>query len=215
MYMSVDQSMNSDVSYIRAYIVPLTSTDHHHLTTSNSHGNYQTILQRRQNLCNSARKPIGNVTTFEQTLTFIEQLKRNQHRSVTEMNRFANQIPKDREMEKKMLTPQELCYQVSQKLEYLIRTRAIEKHRVISHVTALPTTKANKIKLTPRENFNRTAFGYLNQSRDINVISSSTITTNTTVIQDDLVDKDSSGENDETFEEIVEEENLTFIQQDP
>jgi len=56
---------------------------------------------------------------------------------------------------------------------------------------------------------------YLNQSREKTVVSSSTTTTNTTIIQDDFVDKDSFGDNDEAFEEMVEEENLNFLQQQP
>jgi hypothetical protein len=56
---------------------------------------------------------------------------------------------------------------------------------------------------------------YLNQSREKNDASSLTATTNTTIIQDDLVDKDSLEDNDEAFEEMVEEENLNFLQQQP
>jgi len=198
--------------------VPLSSSDHpHHLSSSNSNGNYQKILQRRQDLCNSAKKSTATATTFEQTLTFIEQLKRNQHRSITEMNNLSTQIPKDNNNnnEKKSLTPQELCYQLNLKLEYLIRTRAIEQHRVINRTNILPSPKIIKSKTTPRENFNRTTISYLNQSREKTVVSSSTTTTNTTIIQDDLVDKDSFGDNDEAFEEMVEEENLNFLQQQP
>ncbi len=204
--------MNSDVSYIRAYIVPLTSTDHHHLNTSNSNGNYQKLLHRRQELCNSARRSPKTVVTYDQTLTFIEQLKRNQHRSITEAN---HQIPTEIIADKKTLTPQELCYQLNLKLEYLIRTRAIERHRVVNRTNILPSTKLIKSKTTPRENFNQTAMAYFSPTREKNVVSSSTMTTNTTIIQDDFVDKDSMGDNDEAFEEMVEEENLTFLQQQP
>jgi hypothetical protein len=209
---SVDEDMNSDVSYIRAYIVPHTSNDyHHHLTPSNSNGNYQKLLHRRQDLCNSARRSPKTVATYEQTLTFIEQLKRNQHRSMTEVN---HQIPAEIVTDKKTLTPQELSYQLNLKLDYLIRTRAIERHRVINRTNILPSTKMVKSKITPRENLNQTAMAYISQAREKNVVSS-TRTTNTTVIQDDLVDKDSLGDNDEAFEEMVEEENLTFLQQQP
>jgi len=198
--------------------VPLSSSDHpHHLSSSNSNFNYQKLLHRRQDLCNSAKKSTGTATTVEQTLTFIEQLKRNQHRSITEMNNLSTQIPKDNNNnnEKKSLTPQELCYQLNLKLEYLIRTRGIEQHRVINRTNILPSSKIIKSKTTPRENFNRTTISYLNQSREKTVVSSSTTTTNTTIIQDDLVDKDSFGDNDEAFEEMVEEENLNFLQQQP
>jgi hypothetical protein len=208
---SVDEDMNSDVSYIRAYIVPHTSNDYHHLTPSNSNGNYQKLLHRRQDLCNSARRSPKTVATYEQTLTFIEQLKRNQHRSMTEVN---HQIPAEIVTDKKTLTPQELSYQLNLKLDYLIRTRAIERHRVINRTNILPSTKMVKSKITPRENLNQTAMAYISQAREKNVVSS-TRTTNTTVIQDDLVDKDSLGDNDEAFEEMVEEENLTFLQQQP
>lgn len=203
--------MNSDVSYIRAYIVPISS--------SNSNGNYQKLLHRRQELCNSAKKPPESVTTFEQTLTFIEQLKRNKHRSITEINRLSTCIPDEISIEKKNLTPQELSYQLNLKLEYLIRTRVIEQHRVINRTNILPTPKIIKAKTTPRENLNRTALAYLSQTREKNVVSSTTVTTatttNTTIIQDDFGDKDSFGDNDEAFEEMVEEENLNFLQQQP
>ncbi len=203
--------MNSDVSYIRAYAVPVSSTDHH-LPSSNSNGNYQKLLHRRPDLCNSSKKSNGTTTTFEQTLTFIEQLKRNQHRSITEMN---HQIPREMGTERKILTPQELCYQVNLKLDYLIRTRAIERHRLMTQMNILPSTKMIKSKTTPRENFNQTALAYLNESRENNVLSSSTMTTNTTSIRDDLVDKESFADNDEAFEEMVEEENVNFLQAQP
>lgn len=204
--------MNSDVSYIRAYIVPISSSDHH------SSSSNQKLLNRRQELCTSARKPSTTLTTFEQTLTFIEQLKRNQHRSMTEMNRLSTQISKDNLPQQKSLTPRELSYQLNLKLENLIRTRVIEQHRVISRTNLLPTPKIIKAKTTPRENLNKTTLAYLSQTREKNVVSSSTITTttNTTIIQDDFVDKDSFGDNDdEAFEEMVEEENINFLQQQP
>lgn len=212
--MSIDGEMNSDVSYIRAYIVPLTSTDHHPLTTSNPNGTYQKLLHRRQELCNSARRSPKTVGAFDQTLTFIEQLKRNQHRSVTEVNQ--HQMPKEMPLDKKTLSPQELCYQLNLKLEYLIRTRVIDRSRLINRTNILPSTKPIKSKTTPRENFNQTTLAYtcLNQAREKNIVSAST-TTNTTIIHDDLVDKDSYGDNDEAFEEMVEEENITFLQQQP
>jgi len=212
--------MNSDVSYVRAYIVPLSSSDHphhhHHLSSSNSISNYQKLLNRRQDLCNSAKKSSGTTTNCEHTLTFIEQLKRNQHRSITGVNCLSTQIPKDNNTDKNNLTPQELCYQLNLKLEYLIRTRVIEQHRVINRTNILPSTKLIKSKTTPRENFNQTALAYLSQSREKNVLSSSTLTTtDATLIPDDLVDKDSFGDNDEAFEEMVEEENLNFLQEQP
>jgi hypothetical protein len=130
---------------------------------------------------------------------------------MTEVN---HQIPAEIVTDKKTLTPQELSYQLNLKLDYLIRTRAIERHRVINRTNILPSTKMVKSKITPRENLNQTAMAYISQAREKNVVSS-TRTTNTTVIQDDLVDKDSLGDNDEAFEEMVEEENLTFLQQQP
>jgi hypothetical protein len=72
----------------------------------------------------------------------------------------------------------------------------------------------NKSKTTPRENFNQTTLAYISQTRENNIVSAST-TTNTTIVHDDLVDKDSFGDNDEAFEEMVEEENITFLQQQP
>ena len=216
MYMSVDQGMmNSDISYLRTYIVPIISTDHQLAPT-----NAQKLLHHRQDVCNSARRSTANnLTTFEQTLTFIEQLKRNQHRSITEMNHFADQLTKSaRDTQKKTLTPQELSRQVNLKLEHLIRTRVIEKHRIINQTNHLPVTKSNITKQTPREHFNRSTLIYLNQSRETNMTTASTITTtaNTTVLQDDFVDKESLGDNDdEAFEEMIEEENVTFIQIEP
>ncbi len=200
--------MNSDVSFVRAYIVPATS--------SNSNGNYQRLLNRRQELCNSAKKPSAtSVTTFEQTVTFVEQLKRNQHRSITDTTYSTTQITKENN-EKKTLTPQELSYQLNLKLEYLIRTRVIERHRVVNRMNNLPTATPVKSKITPRENLNRTSLSYLSKTREKNVVSSSTTTTtNTTIIQDDFIDKDSFGDNDEAFEEMVEEENINFSQQQP
>jgi hypothetical protein len=192
--------------------VPVSSTDHH-LPSSNSNGNYQKLLHRRPDLSNSSKKSTGTTTSFEQTLTFIEQLKRNQHRSITEMNR---QIPREMGTDRKILTPQELCYQVNLKLDYLIRTRGIERHRLMTQMNILPSTKMIKSKTTPRENFNQTALAYLNESQEINVVSSSTMTTNTaTSIRDDLVDKESFGDNDEACEEMVEEENVNFLQAQP
>jgi hypothetical protein len=198
--------MNSDVSFVRAYIVPSQS--------STLNGSFQKLLHRRQDLCNSAKKPPSTVTTIEQTLTFIEQLKRNQHKSLTDVNHSSTQIPKENGVDKKTLTPNELCYQLNIKLEYLIRTRVIERNRVINRSNILPQTPS-KSKATPRETLNRTTLSYLNQSRQTNVVSSSTTTTNTTLVQEDLVDKDSLGDNDEAFEEMVEEENITFLQQQP
>jgi hypothetical protein len=200
--------MNSDVSFVRAYIVPSSPT--------NQNGNYQRLLHRRQEVCNSAKKPLGT-TKLEQTITFIEQLKRNQHRSTTNMNYSTTQITKENNNEKKTLTPQELTYQLNLKLEYLIRTRVIERNRVINRTSILPkamSVSPTKSKITPRENLNQTTLSYLSKTRQQNVVSSST-TTNTTVIQDDFVDKDSFGDNDEAFEEMVEEENITFLQQQP
>ncbi len=192
--------------------MPVSSTDHH-LPSSNSNGNYQKLLHRRPDLSNSSKKSTGTTTSFEQTLTFIEQLKRNQHRSITEMNR---QIPREMGTDRKILTPQELCYQVNLKLDYLIRTRGIERHRLMTQMNILPSTKMIKSKTTPRENFNQTALAYLNESQEINVVSSSTMTTNTaTSIRDDLVDKESFGDNDEACEEMVEEENVNFLQAQP
>jgi hypothetical protein len=118
--------------------------------------------------------------------------------------------------DRKILTPQELCYQVNLKLDYLIRTRGIERHRLMTQINILPSTKMIKSKTTPRENFNQTALAYLNESQEINVVSSSTMTTNTaTSIRDDLVDKESFGDNDEACEEMVEEENVNFLQAQP
>ena len=207
--------MNSDISYIRAYIVPVTSTDHRPMPTSNTNGTYPKLLQRRQELCSSARRSLGTAPTFDQTITFIEQLKRNQHRSVADVNRLSTQTCQEAGNDRKTLTPQELCYQLNLKLEYLIRTRVIERHRVINQRTILPPTNFMKTT-TPRENCNRTTLSYLSQSREKNVVSSSTTTmTNTTIVQDESVEKDSLVDNDEAFEEMVEEEALTFLQQQP
>lgn len=207
--------MNSDISYIRAYMMPITSTDHRHISTSNTNGNYPKLLQRRQDFCNSARRSLGTATTFDQTLTFIEQLKRNQHRSVVDINRLPIQMSENVGNDRKILPPQELSYQLNLKLEYLIRTGVIGRDRVVNQKTILPSTKLIKPATTPRENFNRTTLAYLSRTREKNVVSSSTTTTNTTIIQDDSVEKDSLVDNDEAFEEMVEEEALTFLQPQP
>ncbi|CAF0838743.1 unnamed protein product [Rotaria sordida] len=207
--------MNLDVSFVRSYIVPTSSSGHHHphhVSLSNSNGNYQKLLQRRQDLCNSARKRPEITATFEQTITFIEQLKRNQHKSVTDINRLPIQIPPENNNDKKTLTPQELTYQLNLKLEYLIRTRVIERHRVITRTNILPRTPS-KSRTTPRENYNRTTLSDISQSSQKLVVSLSTTTTNTTILQDDLADKESFEENDEVFEELIEEENINFLQQ--
>lgn len=199
-----------NVSYVRSYIVPAASSNYHHnLPSSHSNGNYQKLLKRRQELCNSAKKATG-ITAFEQTITFLEQFKHHQHRSIVDINCSATKIPQANNDEKRTLTPRELCSQLNFKLEHLIRTRVIEPHRVISRTNILPTTPI-KSRITPRENLNRTTLSDICQSREKNVFSSSTVTTNMTIFQDDLVDKDSFGDNDEIFEEMIEEENIHFL----
>ena len=200
---------------MRAYIVPTPSAGRHqHLSSLNPNSGYQKLLQRRQDLCNSAKKPL-EITTFDQTITFIEQLKRNQHRPLTDLNRSLVQAPYENNNERKTLTPRELCSQLNIKLENLIRTQAIGRHRVINRTTILPTTPIKPRimpSITPRESFNQTTFSDLCPSRQKNVFSSSTTATNTIIFHDDLVDKDSFEDNDEVFEEMMEEENITFLQ---
>lgn len=213
--------MNSDVSYAREYIVQTSSINHHNnnLSSSNLDGNCQKLLQRRQDRCGSAKKlPGGLATTFEQTMTFVENLKRNQHKTVIDKSRLSTQIFKENNSDNKSLTPQQLRYQLNLKLEHLIRTRVIEPHRVINRTNILPTpiikSKGTPI-LVPKENFNRLIPSYLNQSTEKILVSSSVTTIDTIINQDDLVDKESFGDNDEACEEMVEEENITFLQQQP
>ncbi len=202
--------MNSDVSYVREYNVQAAS--------SNPDGNYQKLLQRRQDRCGSAKRLPGIAAAFEQTLTFVENLKLNQHKTVIDKNRLSTQMLKENNGDNKSLSPQQLRYQLNIKLEYLIRTRVIQPHRVINRTNILPTpTIKSKVKPTlgSKENLNRTRPSYLNQSSEKILASSSTTTIDTIVTQDDLVDKDSYGDNDEAFEEMVEEENINFSQQQP
>ncbi|CAF3184409.1 unnamed protein product [Rotaria sp. Silwood2] len=214
--------MNLDVSFVRSYIVPVSSSGHHHhhhhLSSSNSNANFQKLLQRRQDLCNSAKKRPEITTKFDQTITFIEQLKRNQHKSLADVNRLSRQIPQENSNDKRTLTPQDLSNQVNLKLEYLIRTRVIERHRVVTRTSILPRTPVKSRitpRITPRDSYNQTTLSDISQSSPKHIVSSSTTTTNTTIFQDDLVDKESFEENDEIFEELVEEENINFLQQQP
>ncbi|CAF3839944.1 unnamed protein product [Adineta steineri] len=208
--------MNPDVSFVFDYIVPI-SLSHQYLSSVNSDGNHQKLLQRRQELSNSTTKlpELTTTTTFQQTLTFVENFKRNQHKSITDKSRVLLQIPQENTNDNKTLTPQQLRYQLNLKLEQLIRTRVIEPHRVINRSNILPASPI-KSKIVPKENFPRIIIpSYLNRSVDKSIISLSTTTINTTVTQDDLIDKDSLGENDEACEEMMEEEIITFLQQQP
>ncbi|CAF0883832.1 unnamed protein product [Adineta steineri] len=207
--------MNPDVSFVFDYIVPI-SLSHQYLSSVNSDGNHQKLLQRRQELSNSTTKlPELTTTTFQQTLTFVENFKRNQHKSITDKSRVLLQIPQENTNDNKTLTPQQLRYQLNLKLEQLIRTRVIEPHRVINRSNILPASPI-KSKIVPKENFPRIIIpSYLNRSVDKSIISLSTTTINTTVTQDDLIDKDSLGDNDEACEEMMEEEIITFLQQQP
>jgi len=198
------------VSYVREYNVPAAS--------SNPDGNYQKLLQRRQDRAGSAKRLPGIAAAFEQTLTFVENLKLNQHKTVIDKNRLSTQIFKENNSDNKSLSPQQLRYQLNIKLEYLIRTRVIQPHRVINRTNILPTPPIkSKVKPTlgSKENLNRTRPSYLKQSSEKIMASSSTTTIDTIVTQDDLVDKDSYGDNDEAFEEMVEEENINLSQQQP
>ncbi|CAF3852147.1 unnamed protein product [Rotaria magnacalcarata] len=208
--------MNLDVSLVRSFAVPVPSGGHHHhhhqVSSSNLTGTYQKLLQRRQDLCNSAKRSSEITTTFEQTVTFIDQLKRNQHRTATDINH----IPHENNNDKKTLTPQQLSFQLNLKLDHLIRTRVIERNRVISRANTLPRSPMkSKITptITPRENLNRTILSDISLLRQKNVVSSSTTTSNTTMLKDDLADKESFEDNDEICEELGEEENINFMQQ--
>ena len=188
--------MHPTGSYALQYIVPV--------SILNNDDNYPKLLQRRQELTDSDRKLPAIAAKFEQTLTFVENLKCNQQKPIVGKTRLSTLLPKEIDGEKKPLTPQQLCYQLNLKLEYLIRTRAIEQHRVISRTSILPT-RPIKTKTVCKESLNR--------SVEKTIVSSSMTTINSTATQEDLVDKDSIGDNDEACEEMVEEENVTLLQQ--
>lgn len=198
--------MHPNGSSTLQYIVPVSSL--------NPTSNYPKLLQRRQEPPSSDRKLPAISTTFEQTLTFVENFKRPPFIAVAEKTRLSLPLPKETESEKKPLTPQQLCYQLNQKLENLIRTRVIEQHRVMNRSSILPSKPA-KPKTLPREPLNRTAPAVISRLTPKNITSSSSSTTliNTVVAADDLADKDSMDDNDEAFEEMVEEENIAFLQQ--
>ncbi|UJR26634.1 hypothetical protein I4U23_007952 [Adineta vaga] len=198
--------MNSDGSFALRYIVPI--------PLLNTDNNYPKLLQRRQELPSYDRKLPAISTTYEKTLTFVENFKYNQQKTIIGKTRQLSQLPKENDSDKKPLTPQQLCYQLNLKLEYLIRTRVIEQHRVISRSSILPT-KPIKSKTLSKDPLNRTIPPIINRSREKTMFSSSTTTINTIVTQEDLIDKESIGDNDEACEEMVEEENITFLQQQP
>ena len=214
--------MNTDVSFIRGYIIQTPPSAHaQSLPSANSHGNaYQRLLPRRQEYCRSARKPSSTVTGIEQTLTLFEQLKLQQNRSITNFNYLPDPLPKYESSELRTLTPHELSSQLNAKLDHLIRTRVIDRSRVTSRTSLLPPTpvKPRPIPLlTPRDASSRTPLSAFSQSSQKNVLSSSASSTRSdaTLVPDELPDKDSLGDNDETFEEMVEEENLNFLQPPP
>ena len=115
--------MNSNRSFIRSYIVsePSTRSNHHRR---------QKLLTRRPDLRRLANKSPGATTTIDQTVTLIEQWK-------------SHPLAKDTERKKKVLTPQEFFGQLNAKLDYLIRTRAIERHRVV--VASVQRTVATSV----------------------------------------------------------------------
>lgn len=205
---------------MRSFVVPISSSQGHHynhnLSTTSITGTYQKLLQRRQDLCSSAKRSSDVATSYEQTVTFIEQLKRNQNRAVTDINYVTTHEPQEKHYnEKKTLTPQQLSYQLNIKLDHLIRTRVIERNRVISRINILPKSPIkSKVTpmVTPREHLNRATLSDTSLLRQKDPILSSNTTANTTILQDDLVDKDSFEDNDEICEELGEEENINFLQ---
>lgn len=214
--------MNTDVSFIRGYIIQAPPSAHaQSLASANSHGNpYQRLLPRRQEYCRSAKKPSSTVTGIEQTLTLFEQLKLHQNRSITNFNYVSDAPPKNDASDLRTLTPRELSSQLNAKLEQLIRTRVIERSRVTSRTSLLPPTPTKSRLaplLTPRDTSTRTALSCLSQTSQKTVLSSSATSTRSdaTIVPDELPDKDSIEDNDEAFEEMVEEENLNFLEPPP
>jgi hypothetical protein len=196
--------MNSNGTFALQYVVPVSS-----LTPD---GHYPKLLQRRQEPTSSDRRLPAISTNFEQTLTFVENFKRHQNNTVPEKTRLSLLLPRESDNDKKPLTPQQLCYQLNLKLENLIRTRVIEQHRVMNRSSILPT-KPLKSKTLPKEPLSRTTPSIVSRSTTKNTAISSMTTIVTSVTRDDLADKDSLGDNDEAFEEMVEEENIALLQQ--
>lgn len=210
--------MNTDVSLIRAYIVPAMTPANGKSVSSSSgiHGNYQKLLPRRQELCRSAKKSPSTITNIDQTLTVLEQFKFNPTRSVTNFNYTANPMIKNEINDTKTLTPRELCTQLNNKLDYLIRTRAIERSRVLSRTTILPSTsiRSRSLRENPRQSSSPPSSSSMSKPLPPKSIVM-TSTNTTTAVAEEIVDKYSLDDNDEIVEEMIEEENINFLQQAP
>ena len=201
--------MNTDVSFIRGYIIRAPPVDVPPMTPSN----YHRLLPRRQELTHSARKSA-------QTVTVIDQLQIHPNRSIANFNYSINTLPQGNGKEVKHPTPRELCFQLNAKLEYLIRTRSIERSRVINRTTIPPSTPGKSrgsSQVPTRESLNRTIISSFSQESPKTGASSSVRTTATsTVVAEELIEKESCGENDEAgCEEMVEEENINFLAPPP
>ena len=208
--------MNTDVSFIRGYIIPAVPTQN---VSSNFPAHYHKLLPQRRDFSRSAKKSSSTNPTVGHTMTLIEQLKGHNQRSISNFNYFPNPLPRAPANETKTLTPRELSTQLNSKLEHLIRTRTIERSRVIYHSSMLPSVSVKSRPsplLSNRDSCNRTFISHMSQSTDKPpASSSSTATTVIAVHSDDPVDKDSFDDNDDAFEEMVEEENINFFSQAP
>lgn len=197
--------MNTDVSFIRGYIIRAPQLDVPPMIPSN----YHRLLPRRQELTNSARKSPHSVTV-------IDQLQIHPNRSISNFNYSINAIPQGNGNDVKSITPREFCFQLNAKLEHLIRSRSIDRSRVINRPTLhLSTTAKSRgsSQIPTRESLNRTILSTLSQETPKTVLSSSVRTTATsTIVAEDMTEKESCGDNDEGgSEEMVEEENINFL----
>lgn len=197
--------MNTDVSFIRGYIIRAPPLD----VPPMSPNQYHRLLPRRQELSHSARRSA-------QTVTVIDHLKIHSDRSIHNFNYSINPIPQGNGSDVKTMTPREFCFQLNAKLEHLIRTRSIERSRVLNR-NSIPIGTPNKSRgpshVSARESLNRTVISSLSQNSQKNILTPSIRTTTTnTIVTDENTEKESFGENDEAAcEEMVEEENIQFL----
>jgi hypothetical protein len=198
-------------------------------TSINSHmcGQYTKLLPCRQEQSRSARK-------LSSTWTIIDRVKLEQHRSTSNVDHSSKQWTHNDNNESKVLSPHQLCSQLNVKLEYLIRQRIIERNRIVGRVhqsRAMPVKSQAILTQATRDVSNRTRLSSMSQSTATTIRSSSTsiialkptnktLTTSssiasnhTTIINDDFLDRHSIEDKEEIFEEMVEEENVNFLQQ--
>lgn len=163
--------MNLDVSLIRGYILP----SHHVVATKK-------LLPRRRETTNTS------VKSLVPTITLIEEIRSSRNFS------GRKSFP-----ETKILSDREFFSRVNARLDHLIRTRVIDRSRLVSFSTM-------KNRNSPLENPTRT-----NLKKSISC-SSSVAPTVVVSTNDEQGERDSSEEND-AFEEMIEEENLNFVAQ--